>query len=151
MNKIPKEASLTSGAAEGESELEAFDNALIEAGIGNVNLVKVSSILPEKCSVVNNIKPEPGEIVYTALTKATSSEPEIRLSASVSIAESFKGIGVISEFKGSESKEKTEEESRRIAERMLKKRGLKNKRIYTESASHTVKKHGSVVAAVIFK
>ena len=38
--------SVTVGAAEGGSLLNAFDNALLVAGIGNVNLVKVSSIVP---------------------------------------------------------------------------------------------------------
>ncbi len=39
-------AATTSGSAEGTTPLNAFDNALLAAGIGNINLVKVSSILP---------------------------------------------------------------------------------------------------------
>ena len=32
--------------AEGRTPLDAFDNALLAAGIGNVNLLKISSIVP---------------------------------------------------------------------------------------------------------
>ncbi len=38
--------SITSGRAEGPTKLNAFDNALLDAKIGDVNLIKVSSILP---------------------------------------------------------------------------------------------------------
>ncbi len=46
MLPIPKKFSLVAGSAEGTSELNAFDNALLNAGIGNLNLIKVTSILP---------------------------------------------------------------------------------------------------------
>src|SRR5262249_3760585 len=36
----------TAAAAEGGTPLNAFDNALLAGGIGNVNLVKMSSIMP---------------------------------------------------------------------------------------------------------
>src|SRR5206468_7432297 len=36
----------TAGNAEGSTPLNAFDNALLAAGIGNINLVRISSILP---------------------------------------------------------------------------------------------------------
>ena len=37
---------LVSGVGSGNTELNAFDNALYNAGVGNYNLIKVSSILP---------------------------------------------------------------------------------------------------------
>lgn len=37
---------LVSSVGSGSTELNAFDNALCNAGVGNYNLVKVSSILP---------------------------------------------------------------------------------------------------------
>src|SRR5262249_17098555 len=46
-------AATTSGSAEGTTELNAFDNALLAAGIGNINLVKVSSILPPNTEIVD--------------------------------------------------------------------------------------------------
>ena len=43
---------LSGGIGEGATELDAFDAALCDAGVGNYNLVCVSSILPPKCQVV---------------------------------------------------------------------------------------------------
>ena len=37
------------GCAEGVTELNAFDAALLRAGVGDTNLVRVSSILPPGC------------------------------------------------------------------------------------------------------
>ena len=45
-------AAATSGHAEGGSSLNAFDNALLVAGIGNINLVKISSIVPPEVALV---------------------------------------------------------------------------------------------------
>ena len=41
-----KRAVLVSADAEGGTKLNAFDNALLKAGIGNANLVKLSSVVP---------------------------------------------------------------------------------------------------------
>ena len=46
MTKKVTMAAATAGRAEGGTTLNAFDNALLAAGIGNINLIKVSSILP---------------------------------------------------------------------------------------------------------
>ena len=46
MGKTVTMAAATVGHAEGGTPLNAFDNALLAAGIGNINLVKVSSIIP---------------------------------------------------------------------------------------------------------
>ena len=46
MTKKVTMAAATAGRAEGGTPLNAFDNALLAAGIGNINLIKVSSILP---------------------------------------------------------------------------------------------------------
>ena len=68
-------AATTSGSAEGETSLNAFDNALLAAGIGNINLVKVSSILPPEAEVVDLPRLRPGAIVPTAFAAMTSEVP----------------------------------------------------------------------------
>lgn len=40
---------MVAGSSEGTTSLNALDNALIAAGVGNVNLLRVSSILPPRC------------------------------------------------------------------------------------------------------
>ena len=54
--------SLTKGASEGPTKLNAFDNALLEAKIGNVNLIPVSSMLPPNTQLVEMPELEPGEM-----------------------------------------------------------------------------------------
>src|SRR3972149_2980852 len=62
----------TAGTAEGSTPLNAFDNALLAAGIGNVNLVKVSSIFPPAAEVVSLPRIKPGAIVPSAYAAMTS-------------------------------------------------------------------------------
>ena len=65
-------ASVTAGTAEGGTPLNAFDNALLAAGIGNVNLIKVSSIVPPDVDIVDLPKIKPGALVPTAYAAMTS-------------------------------------------------------------------------------
>ena len=44
--KTPTQYFLVSGASDGYMPLNAFDGALLQAGIGNTNLVRMSSIVP---------------------------------------------------------------------------------------------------------
>lgn len=53
MWEVPLEVWLTSGVGEGSTRLNAFDKALFGAGIGNLNLMKVTSILPAGAKVVD--------------------------------------------------------------------------------------------------
>ncbi|MCL5959673.1 MAG: arginine decarboxylase, pyruvoyl-dependent [Chloroflexi bacterium] len=53
MWEVPQEVWLTSGVGEGSTRLNAFDKALFCAGIGNLNLMKVTSILPAGAKVVD--------------------------------------------------------------------------------------------------
>ena len=50
--KAPNAVWASAGAAEGETELNAFDNALLAAQVGNLNLIRVSSVLPLGASVL---------------------------------------------------------------------------------------------------
>src|SRR5215475_11703449 len=79
-------ASVTAGAAEGGTALNAFDNALLAAGIGNVNLVKVSSIVPPDVDIVDLPKIKPGAIVPTAYAAMTGETPGEMLAAAVGYA-----------------------------------------------------------------
>ena len=65
----------TAGTAEGSTPLNAFDNALLAAGIGNINLVRVSSILPPGVELVSLPKIKPGAIVPTAYASMSSEVP----------------------------------------------------------------------------
>src|SRR5581483_12469954 len=83
--KVTKVAA-TAGSAEGGTALNAFDNALLAAGIGNVNLVKVSSIVPPDVDIVGLPQIKPGSVVPTAYAAMTSETPGQVVAAAVGFA-----------------------------------------------------------------
>lgn len=58
------------------SKLNAFDNALMDAGISQCNLVKVSSILPKKAEQIESISIEPGTITFAVLARKDGKSKE---------------------------------------------------------------------------
>ena len=78
--------SITAGTAEGGTTLNAFDNALLAAGIGNINLIKVSSIVPPAVDVVDLPRIKPGALVPTAYAAMTSTTPGQTVTAAVGYA-----------------------------------------------------------------
>src|SRR5262249_1172367 len=73
----------TAGNSEGATPPNAFDNALLAAGIGNINLVRVSSILPPGVELVSLPRIKPGAIVPTAYSAMTSEVPGEVIAAAV--------------------------------------------------------------------
>jgi len=72
---IPKEFFITSGKATSPvSELNAFDLALKKAGIGQTNLVPVSSILPPKCKNRRWRKIPAGSITHAVIARMDGGE-----------------------------------------------------------------------------
>ena len=75
MTKTVTMAAAAAGHAEGGTALNAFDNALLVAGIGNVNLIRVSSIVPPDVSFIELPKIKLGALVPTAYATITSDVP----------------------------------------------------------------------------
>src|SRR5438309_1543062 len=64
--QAPNAVWASAGAAEGDTELNAFDNALLAARVGNLNLIRVSSVLPQDATVLEEpIQITPGSLVPT--------------------------------------------------------------------------------------
>ncbi|MFQ6051474.1 MAG: pyruvoyl-dependent arginine decarboxylase [Candidatus Hydrothermarchaeota archaeon] len=151
MLSLPKKATLVSGSAEGATKLNALDNALIDAGIGDFNLIKVSSILPKGTVIVDLPKIEAGTLVPCVLAKRISDTRGQKISASIVVALSENGMGVIAENSGAGiSKGESYEKALEAARNMLMRRGLKLKEIRHVSREHTVENIGAVVAALVF-
>src|SRR3989475_3359875 len=110
MRKTVMMAAATAGHAEGGTPLNAFDNALLAAGIGNINLVKISSILPPDIPVVDLPKIKPGALVPTAYAAMTSEVPGETIAAAVgyAIPDDPAKNGVIMEFHGHGTREQAE-------------------------------------------
>src|SRR3989338_11681509 len=86
MTKTVSMAAATVGHAEGGTPLNAFDNALLAAGIGNISLIKVSSIVPPDVSIIELPKIKPGALVPTVYAAMTSVVPGQTVAAAVGYA-----------------------------------------------------------------
>ena len=91
MYLIPKKFFVTSGfAVSMVSDLNAFDKALINADIGEQNLVSVSSVLPEGAKQVPARELPMGAVTHCILAQMRGSEGEM---ISAGIAYGFRKDG----------------------------------------------------------
>ncbi len=142
--------SITSGRAEGPTKLNAFDNALLDANIGDVNLIKVSSILPSGTEVVPVPKFPAGDMVNCVLAY-TSSDVEGDLITAVVAAATSDDMGCVVENTGvNRDPEDVKSEAESMVQYMMDIRGLKIKEMLMADETHIVKKQGAVVAAVVY-
>ena len=81
----PQYYTIVSGRGESKYRLVAFDKALLDAGIGDYNLVKVSSIIPPGCTFRETIDLSKGSILYVAYAAKTVQEGQLG-STAVAIA-----------------------------------------------------------------
>ncbi len=148
MLPTPKKYFLTAAAAEGYSKLNAFDNALLKGRIGNVNLLRVSSILPPSAEYDPDLELPPGSLVPTAYGYIMSDVPGETIAAAVGVGLSKDTFGVIMEFSG----KCTKEEARQAIENMLKEafemRGMDLVDMKIAAVEHKVENVGCCLAAV---
>ena len=148
MLPTPTKFSLVAGCGEAENKLNAFDNALLEAGIGNLNLLKVSSIMPPGAKQVENLKIPPGSLVPTAYGSIYSDIPGEVIAAAVAIGFSEDTFGVIMEFSGKCTKEEAEETVLEMVRDDFRQRGMRLVDIKSKAIDHKVEKVGCSFAAV---
>jgi arginine decarboxylase len=90
MRLIPRKLFLTRGVGVHREKLTSFEMALREAGIAHFNLVRVSSIFPPGCRIVEAEEGLPllqaGEIVFAVIAEMSSNEPGRRIAASIGVA-----------------------------------------------------------------
>ncbi|MBO8174288.1 MAG: arginine decarboxylase, pyruvoyl-dependent [Thermococcus sp.] len=148
----PKKAIMLAASAEGGTKLNAFDNALLKMGIGNVNLVKLSSVIPSHIEWIEKVPEVPiGMLLPTVYAHIESDEPGTTISAAlgVGISEGNEG-GLIYEYSGYCTKEEATEMVRRMVEEGFRVRGWKLKEFRVAAAEITVKnKPAAAVAAVV--
>lgn len=148
MLPLPKKYFLTAAAAEGETELTAFDNALLKARVGNTNLLKVSSILPPACAFDPELVIPEGSLLPIAYGAIISEEKGTKIAAAVAVGIKKNSFGVIMEHSGICTKEEAEEEVRKMVKEAFASRNLELEEIKTAAAEHIVEKIGCVFAAV---
>ena len=149
--KTPTKYFLVSGASEGFTLLNAFDGALLRAGIGDTNLVKMSSIVPPNCTLINPMKIHPGSLVPTAYASLTSDIPGEMISSAVAVAlpEDPIHAGLIMEYSARGYRKDVEEMVRNMAIEGMKLRDRKIKDLSSIAIEHRVQKIGATFAAVV--
>lgn len=142
--------SITSGKAEGPTKLNAFDNALLDAGIGDVNLIRVSSILPAGSELVELPQFSAGEMVNTVLSYVSSDKPGDQICAVIAVAMS-KQLGCVVEHGGiNQDIDKIKQEAVEMVKHMMQARGKKINDLRIECQKHQVKSQGAAVAALVY-
>ena len=141
---------LCRGASEGYTPLNAFDAALLEAGVGNTNLMKMSSILPPGLTRKNSATFAPGGFLPIAYASITSVTPQEVISAGVAVAipEDVSKPGVIMEYSARGHAEDVERIVRSMAEEALKYRNWPLKEVLSIAVEHRVETVGAAFAGV---
>lgn len=149
--KLPNKIILTSGIGIGRTKLNAFDNALLNAGIGNFNLLKVSSIVPPAAKVfylsTNNrekILPKIGSIVPTVYSSVFSKKvgEKITVALAITIPKNYKDCnGLIFEFSGKNiTKKEAEKFCREMSREACESRRIEIEKILFISEDYIVRK-----------
>lgn len=141
---------IVSGKDEGPTKLNAFDNALSVAGIGDVNLIKVSSMLPENTEVQEIVPLKAGAMVNCVLSTITSDNAGDKITAAVAVAIGDE-LGCVVEATGTnKDPEEIRKEVTYMVKYMMEKRDVAIKELIVEDITHEVKEIGSVVASVVY-
>jgi len=151
--KTPTKFFLVNGSSEGFSLLNAFDGALLASGVGDTNLVRMSSILPPGCE---EIKPPPvplpqGALVPTAYASLYSDVPGEVISAAVAIGipKDENRAGLIMEYSARAEEKVVLEQVKKMAEKGMEVRNRAIREIMAISATYKVVSIGAVFAAVV--
>lgn len=141
---------IVSGKAEGPTKLNAFDNALSDAGIGDVNLIKVSSMLAGNAKVQKLPKLKAGSMVNCVLSEITSTTPGAEITAVVAVAIGDE-LGCVVETTGIDKSPKDlKDEAEFMVRYMMEKRDVDIREMIIESSTATVENIASVVASVVY-
>lgn len=153
MVKTPNIFCLVKGAAEGRTRLNAFDNALLNAGVGDTNLMRMSSILPPGASEKNikEIELPKGGLIPLAYATIDSTTPGRYISSAigVGIPEDENEPGVIMEFEDHSKLENVENIVRQMVIDAFEYRNRKLKEIQSIGIQHQVETCGATFAAAV--
>ncbi|MFU8813001.1 MAG: pyruvoyl-dependent arginine decarboxylase [Balneolaceae bacterium] len=144
---------LVRGSAEGRTRLNAFDNALLEAGVGDTNLMRMSSILPpgaEQIQVQDLHLPK-GGLIPLAYATIDGTTPGRLISAAIAVGipEDESEPGVIMEYEDHADLQTVESIVRQMVVDGFAYRNRKLKEIKSYGIEHKVETCGAVFAAAV--
>jgi arginine decarboxylase len=151
--KTPTKFYLVSGSSDGFTLLNAFDGALLASGVGDTNLVRMSSILPPGCQ---QMTPRPvqlpqGALVPVAYASLCSDTPGEIISAAVAIGipKDADRAGLIMEYSARAEEGIVEKQVKKMVEKGMELRNRAIKEIMSISATYSVTGIGAVFAGVV--
>lgn len=103
---IPSKVFLTEGVGVARRKLTSFEFALREAGIERCNLVRVSSIFPPHCELIEKDEGvrliRPGAVTFCVVAEIATDEPGRLIVASIGLArpKDATRYGYLSEYEG---------------------------------------------------
>ncbi|NLJ75662.1 MAG: arginine decarboxylase, pyruvoyl-dependent [Peptococcaceae bacterium] len=148
MLQTPKKYFVTAGSAEGNNQLNAFDNALLKSGIGNLNLLRVTSILPPGVVYSPGLEIPAGSLVPTAYGYVISDVPGEQIAAAVGVGLSRDSFGVIMEYEGKCSSKDAEKAIEKMLKEAFAARGMELADTKIVATEHRVEKIACALAAV---
>jgi arginine decarboxylase len=145
----PQKFTLVAGSGEGATTLNAFDHALLKSGLGNLNLLKVSSILPPRANYCEQLEIPFGSLVPTAYGTISSKKPGEIIAAAVAIGIPERDtFGVIMETADICTKEEIEKRITGMVLEAFELRGLELREIKVRAIEHRVENCGAAFAGV---
>ena len=115
-------------------------------GIGNLNLLRVSSILPPDATYVEQVAIPFGSLVPTAYGSITSDQPGQLLCAGIGVGMAASGYGVIMEYSDYGSREQAEEMVAQMLREAFQVRGVTLQRTLIKAVEHRVERIGCAFA-----
>jgi arginine decarboxylase len=153
---LPKKFFITNGSATSSvSALNAFDGALVKAGIAQCNLVNVSSILPPDAEMMERQTITPGTITFSVMARMDG-DPGETIGAGIGwvwgSTSDGQRYGIVAEAHGYKDKEAIEKELKWNLQEMAKIRDLNIETIQTRAEFIEVPKgkYGSAVVALVY-
>jgi len=151
MKFLPTEALLIKGKGESDtSKINAWDNALLDVNIANLNFVAYTSILPKDVKF-RDFRNEltPGQEVKVVISKIFGRKSDI---LTAGLAYGFTDVcGLIAKFSQKCKENCVDEKLRKMVDEMVRNRKLKIEDMKIETEKMVVKKNfGCVFVAIIF-
>ncbi len=148
---VPTECWIVQGVGESNhSPLNAFDNALVDAGIGHLNLITYSSIIPKFITYRSDLVDiHPGSETGIIIANASGSLGDT-VSAGISIAP-LANYFLVYESHSQSNAEKTRELLVASTQEAMQSRGEHRDTIYIQTVEKTIsKKFGHAFVAIVF-
>ncbi|NGP76342.1 arginine decarboxylase, pyruvoyl-dependent [Balneolaceae bacterium YR4-1] len=153
MVNTPNVFALVRGASEGRTRLNAFDNSLLNAGVGDTNLMRMSSILPPGANQKNidDLDLPKGGLIPLAYATIDSTTPGRYISSAIAVGipEDETEPGVIMEFEDHSKLDNVENIVRQMVVDAFDYRNRKLREIKSIGIEHRVETCGATFAAAV--